>query len=164
MLVIEKKMLTVLLFNFCLLLQPVYGNETALLLTNKEQKIEMIQKSDLIFVCEYVNCSQINTQVGIFEIIDQLKGIGFSSKRLYINIPSEGKSDLKPKNKNTNWMPQKGSRWIVFVHPYIPKDGVFDTYRGLGFMRFSKEKVKMIKKLLDRKGKVQKQLYTLPKS
>ena len=104
MLVIEKKMLTVLLFNLCLLLQPVYGNETALLLTNKEQKIEMIQKSDLIFVCEYVNCSQINTQVGIFEIIDQLKGIGFSSKRLYINIPSEGKSDLKPKNKNEKYL------------------------------------------------------------
>lgn len=121
---------------------------------------EAIQRSEYIVIAEYSEYSKRLNQIDYFwgpradyKVIETLKGNGASLETVHVQYDfHDGSACVAP---STEWifeekfMPQKGSRWILFLESKNDKESIWQTYRGdYGRWEATDENLKKIKNQL----------------
>ena len=116
-------------------------------------------KSEAILVAEYQGfekdglISYYKPPKAKFKIIEFLKGPPLN-KALPIRYEFHDKTN---KGKPEGWkfdpkttMPEKGSKWIIFIPNAVPVDGMFETYHGsYGRMAYNSDSIDKVLKVLE---------------
>ena len=100
------------------------------------------------------NLSLSNPPIARYKPVEYLKG-----PPICTSLPIRYDFDVDP-NQESNWklkksmMPQKGSKWILFIKSAVPCDGAFLTYEGAkGRLKYTEDNFEAVLKVLEkRKG------------